>query len=98
MISHIRTVKRKSKVTKRQKNLLTTDIRPALCMPVTTSSVAYRAAWELKLCSMNRNQNSKDNFCNFKVVRVNVNRDSNPAILTTSTAEKNNSYYTLSLI
>jgi hypothetical protein len=51
MINHIRTVKRRSKVTKRQKNLLTTDIWPLLCMPVTTSSVAYRA--------VNRNQTTK---------------------------------------
>lgn len=55
-------------MTKRQKNLLTTDMWPLLCMPVTTSSVAYRVAWELKFCSAKRNQKDKDIYCNLKIL------------------------------
>jgi hypothetical protein len=72
MINHIRHVKRRSKVTKRQKNLLTADIWPLLRMPETKSSVAFCPARELKLYSGNKIQNMKDITCNFITLCVNV--------------------------
>jgi hypothetical protein len=65
MINHMRHVKRRSKVTKRQKNLLTADMWPLLRVPETKSSIAYCPTRELKLYSGNKIQNMKDITRNF---------------------------------